>query len=459
DRRPRYRHDRHQQARQDERPRPRHGPRAHRARHRGHGGPRDAGGRPPGRRRRLLDRGRSPGDRREPRRRPDARPDDGRRVRTGALGAHRAHAGDRRGQRPGGRRRRLARPGRGPDVHGRGRVPAVRVHQHRTHAGRRGQRPVARRGRPVGGLPDPAARCRRLGRLGARPRTGRGRAGPAGVGRGRGQGRPTAGPRPAPRARTHQEIRVRLHAHRARRRAGAGARGPERAARLRRLRRRGRVDPREAPPVVLLTARPHRQPLRPPRPSEKPIRQARPTALLKGRTMTTTAADPTAELHAARRNTWNTWVATHAEMNPDGEALRYLGDTTTWAQLHRDVGAFADALARRGVTAGDRVMLITLNSPQFVEAVLGINELGAIAVPVNFRLTPGELAYLVSDCTPKAVVTDAMLAPLVDAIRAQGEEPGEHFVIGGEPGTENQTTFADALAEEGEPHAPVDVRE
>ncbi len=175
--------------------------------------------------------------------------------------------------------------------------------------------------------------------------------------------------------------------------------------------------------------------------------------------MTTTAADPTAELHAARRNTWNTWVATHAEMNPDGEALRYLGDTTTWAQLHRDVGAFADALARRGVTAGDRVMLITLNSPQFVEAVLGINELGAIAVPVNFRLTPGELAYLVSDCTPKAVVTDAMLAPLVDAIRAQGEEPGEHFVIGGEPGTENQTTFADALAEEGEPHAPVDVRE
>src|SRR5699024_2611538 len=178
----------------------------------------------------------------------------------------------------------------------------------------------------------------------------------------------------------------------------------------------------------------------------------------KAETMTT-ATDPLAELHAARRNHWNSWVATHAEMKPDGQALRYLGETTTWRQLHDRSGRFADALARRGVGKGDRVMLITLNNPEFVEAVLGINRIGAIAVPVNFRLTPGELAYLVSDCTPKVVVTDAVLAPLVGAIRAQGEEPGEHIVIGGERGVEAQTTYADAIAEEGAPHEPVDVPE
>ncbi|MEH6382809.1 MAG: long-chain fatty acid--CoA ligase, partial [Dietzia cercidiphylli] len=54
--------------------------------------------------------------------------------------------------------------------------------------------------------------------------------------------------------------------------------------------------------------------------------------------MTTATMDPVAELHAARRNHWNTWVATHAEMNPDGEALRYLGQTTTWSQLHERSG-------------------------------------------------------------------------------------------------------------------------
>ena len=179
--------------------------------------------------------------------------------------------------------------------------------------------------------------------------------------------------------------------------------------------------------------------------------------------MTTTTQHPVDELHAARRNTWNTWVATHAEMNPDGDALRYLGRATTWAQLHERSGRFADALARRGVGEGDRVMLLTLNCPEFIEAVLGINELGAIAVPVNFRLTPPELAYLVSDCAPGLIVTDAVLAPLVGAIRAQGEDPGHHIVIGAEttdpadgPG---QTAYADTLIEGGDPHAPVDVRE
>ena len=172
-----------------------------------------------------------------------------------------------------------------------------------------------------------------------------------------------------------------------------------------------------------------------------------------------TATDPIVELHAARRNNWNTWVATQAEMNPEGEALRYLGQTPTWSQLDERSGRFAAALAARGVGEGDRVMLITLNNPEFVEAVLGINKLGAIAVPVNFRLTPGELAYLVSDCSPTVVITDAMLAPLVGAIRAQGEEPGEHIVIGGEPGTADQTTYAEALEAHPEAHPPVDVRE
>ena len=175
--------------------------------------------------------------------------------------------------------------------------------------------------------------------------------------------------------------------------------------------------------------------------------------------MTSPTTNPVAELHAARRNHWNTWVDTHAEMNPDGEALRYLGRATTWSGLAERRSLVADALARRGITRGDRVMLITLNTPEFVEAVLGINRLGAIAVPVNFRLTPGEIAYLVRDAAPKVVVTDVLLAPLVGAIRALGDEPGEHLVIGGASGTEGQTSYADALAEGGEPHPPVDVPE
>ena len=115
-------------------------------------------------------------------------------------------------------------------------------------------------------------------------------------------------------------------------------------------------------------------------------------------TYTAKALSP--ELQKYRRNTWNNWVNIHAESKPDQPAFRFLGKETTWAELKDHVGKFADALSRRGVGAGDRVMIMALNCTEFVEAVLGANEIGAIAVPVNFRLTPSELAYLVSDCTP-----------------------------------------------------------
>ena len=54
--------------------------------------------------------------------------------------------------------------------------------------------------------------------------------------------------------------------------------------------------------------------------------------------------------------------------------------------------ALADALHRRGVRFGDRVMILMLNRTEFVETFLAANLLGAIAVPVNFRLTPPEIA-------------------------------------------------------------------
>ena len=66
-----------------------------------------------------------------------------------------------------------------------------------------------------------------------------------------------------------------------------------------------------------------------------------------------------------------------------------------------------DALARRGVGFGDRVLILALNYPEYIEAVFGITALGAIAVPVNFRLTPPEVAYIVGDSGAKAIVTGA----------------------------------------------------
>ncbi|MGY6651707.1 AMP-binding protein [Amycolatopsis sp. TRM77291] len=115
------------------------------------------------------------------------------------------------------------------------------------------------------------------------------------------------------------------------------------------------------------------------------------------------------------RHHWMAHAATHAMMRPDKPALRYLGETTTWAELSERSLRLAAGLAAHGVAEGHRVATLTLNHPWFVETVFAANSLGAMAVPLSFRLAPAELDHILADCTPSAIVVDERLLPLLDA--------------------------------------------
>ncbi|KAB1069883.1 acyl-CoA synthetase [Methylobacterium planeticum] len=68
--------------------------------------------------------------------------------------------------------------------------------------------------------------------------------------------------------------------------------------------------------------------------------------------------------------------------------------TWTWSELDRRIDAMAAALAARGVTKGDRVLVQAKNCNQLFESMFVCFRLGAVWVPTNFRQTPGEVAYL-----------------------------------------------------------------
>lgn len=121
--------------------------------------------------------------------------------------------------------------------------------------------------------------------------------------------------------------------------------------------------------------------------------------------------------YLARRQNWVNQLERHAMMQPDAPALRFVGNTMTWADLRRRVAALAGALSGRGVGFGDRVMILMLNRTEFVESVLAANMIGAIAVPLNFRLTPTEIAVLVEDCAAHVMLTEAALAPVAIGVR------------------------------------------
>jgi len=153
--------------------------------------------------------------------------------------------------------------------------------------------------------------------------------------------------------------------------------------------------------------------------------------------------------YLSRRQNWTTQLARHALMQPGAPALRFLGHTTTWGELHRRVTALAAALRRRGVRPGDRVMILMLNRTEFIESMLAANLLGAIAVPVNFRLTPPELAFLVEDCQSRFVITEPVLAGVATALRDLAPLGDEvlQIVVASTPGEAGILGYEELIAE------------
>jgi len=165
----------------------------------------------------------------------------------------------------------------------------------------------------------------------------------------------------------------------------------------------------------------------------------------------------TEQPYLARRQNWVNQLQRHASMQPGATALRFSGNTVTWADLRRRVAALAAALIRRGVGYGDRVMILMLNRTEFVESVLAANMIGAIAVPVNFRLTPSEIAYLVEDCEARVMITESVLGAVAAGVRSITSVLQTIVVAGAAGGPDGLLSYEDLVNEPGDPAQPVDV--
>jgi acyl-CoA synthetase (AMP-forming)/AMP-acid ligase II len=83
--------------------------------------------------------------------------------------------------------------------------------------------------------------------------------------------------------------------------------------------------------------------------------------------------------------------------HPDRAALVFGGEECTHAELHERAAKLATVLEAEGVSRGDQVALLLHNGFEFVESLLAIHTLGAVAVPINFRLSADEVAYILRD--------------------------------------------------------------
>jgi fatty-acyl-CoA synthase len=112
------------------------------------------------------------------------------------------------------------------------------------------------------------------------------------------------------------------------------------------------------------------------------------------------------------------WTARRARMSPDRTAVVADGREWTYRQLHLRSTRFAHALARLGITGGDRVAFLGPNHPAFLEIMFGTGMLGAIFVPLNARLAPAELSYILGDSGTAVLVHTPEHAATAEKLRS-----------------------------------------
>ncbi|MFD8558129.1 AMP-binding protein [Streptosporangium canum] len=139
-------------------------------------------------------------------------------------------------------------------------------------------------------------------------------------------------------------------------------------------------------------------------------------------------------------------LAEHARSRPRVTAVVDGEVRLTYPELDERVTRLADALAARGVTAGDRVLWLGRNGHPVLELLLASSRLGAIFCPANWRQSADELSFVVDDLTPKVVVWEQSeaAAPLSDDGWILAGDGYEAFLSSGSPAARREGA-ADAL--------------
>ncbi|MBU1669594.1 MAG: long-chain fatty acid--CoA ligase [Actinobacteria bacterium] len=139
------------------------------------------------------------------------------------------------------------------------------------------------------------------------------------------------------------------------------------------------------------------------------------------------------------------WVTKRAMLHPDSTALiSDDGRAYTYAELNAGVNRIANSLPGIGAGRGDRIATLFPNNPEFLMSWFAAAKTGTIMVPLNYRLTPPELVYILDDCGAVALAYTPEFAEQVNGIRGKVDSI-KNFVCVGGPGEEGDIDYDERI--------------
>ncbi len=112
-----------------------------------------------------------------------------------------------------------------------------------------------------------------------------------------------------------------------------------------------------------------------------------------------------------------------ANLNPDNEALFDVSQAQRFSfrQLNEQANKVANSFTNLGIKKGDRVALLMMNCHEFVASFFAIAKIGGVIVPLNWRLVPDELEFILKDSGSIALIYGAEFLPVVSELQSRGK--------------------------------------
>ena len=110
-------------------------------------------------------------------------------------------------------------------------------------------------------------------------------------------------------------------------------------------------------------------------------------------------------------------IARWARKDPDKEALVFENNRLSYKEINNRINQLAHALLKLGIKKGDKLSLLFFNAIEQVECYFAIAKIGAVSVPLNFRLIGAELIYQIDQSDSKVVIFGKAFEEIVGSIR------------------------------------------
>ncbi|MCG8443529.1 MAG: fatty acid--CoA ligase [Caulobacterales bacterium] len=108
-----------------------------------------------------------------------------------------------------------------------------------------------------------------------------------------------------------------------------------------------------------------------------------------------------------------------ARSQPDKTAFTFEGAAVSFAEFDRGASQIANGLLAAGLKPGERVTYLGKNATAYFELLMGVSKAGGVTCPVNWRLAPPEIAYILNDARTRFLFVGPEFAGLIPALRSQ----------------------------------------